>query len=101
MEWKVCGLSSSQGWWQVVSREARTEKVMVMGAIDSVVRGAISISRELAYAFIVHKGKVRTLFVRPFGLRGQGIWLRRVLPGPSISPPYVASATEYEEADDE
>jgi hypothetical protein len=60
---------------------------------DEVVRSAVAISRELAYSFVVRDSELATLFLRPWGARGQGIWVRRVLPGPEISPPWQ---DEYE-----
>lgn len=57
-----------------------------MTLTDRVVHETLGIVAELAYFSIVHKGELRLLFLRPYGARGQGIWVRRVLPGPKISP---------------
>lgn len=57
-----------------------------MTLTDRVVRETLGIVDEIAYFSIVRDGKLRLLMLRPYGARGQGIWVRRVLPGPKISP---------------
>lgn len=55
---------------------------------DVVVREAVGLITDIAYFCVADEDEVRILFIRPWGRRGQGIWLRRVLEGPSISPPW-------------
>jgi hypothetical protein len=67
-------------------------QVMVVGGkpslTDKVVREAVGFITDIAYFSLVYEGELRILLVRPWGKRGQGIWIRQVSEGPSISPPW-------------
>lgn len=49
-----------------------------MSQTDRVVLQTIRIVREITYFVIACPVEVRSLLVRPFGRRGQGMWLRSV-----------------------
>lgn len=56
---------------------------------ERVVREAIAMITPISYFSVVFEDQLRILFVRPWGKRGQGIWIRRVSDdGPVISPPW-------------
>lgn len=59
-----------------------------------IARDAAKVSMELAYFSVIHEEQLRILFIRPWGRRGQGIWVRRVSEGPAISPPWPLTAEE-------
>lgn len=50
-----------------------------MNPTDTVVRGAIQIVDTIAYFSMEWKGEQVITFVRPFGERWPGLWLRQVL----------------------
>jgi hypothetical protein len=57
---------------------------------DEVVRLAVAVSKEISFFSIVHDELgLCTLLVRPFGRRGQGMWLRSVTgDAPRVVPPW-------------
>lgn len=58
-----------------------------MTPTDRVVRLTISIVRTIAYFSIIHEvDGLISLLIRPFGRRGQGMWLRSLTGAPRVTP---------------
>src|SRR6185369_11993859 len=71
--------------WDVARRHSgaeRGDEAGAMTATDIIVRRAIRICDTLAYFSLAWKGEQVITFVRTFGKRGTGLWLRQVLHRP-------------------